>query len=292
MCTNQFLRRDVSRMHNKVCIVTGANAGIGKATALGLAKRGAIVVMVCRSQRRGEAALAQIKQESGNEAVSLLLADLASQASIRQLAASFKARYHALHVLINNAGIIPRRRTVTADGLETQFAVNHLAYFLLTNLLLDVLQASAPARIINVSSAVHHGASIPFDDLQSEKSYRPYTVYTQTKLANILFTYELARRLAGTRVSVNCLHPGVIATNLLSDAMGMPRGLRFTTRAVGASPEEGARTSLYLATSPEVEGVSGKYFVNNGEAQSSPMSYEEGVARRLWEVSARLIGPA
>lgn len=273
-----------------ICMVTGANAGIGKATALGLARLGATVIMVCRSRQRGEVARDEIKRESGNDSVSLMLADLSWQASIRQLAADFEARRSALHVLINNAGVITRSRTVTKDGLETQFAVNHLACFLLTNLLLDVLKASAPARIINVSSQVHYGASIDFDDLQSERSYRPARVYAQTKLANVAFTYELARRLRGTGVTVNCLHPGVIATNMLSDYMGVPRSLQFTTRIVGASPEKGAQTPLYLATSPEVEGVSGAYFENRSAVRSSPASYDGAVARRLWRVSAELAG--
>lgn len=275
-------------MNGKTCLVTGANTGIGKATALGLAKMGATVVMVCRSRERGEAALTEIKQESGNDAVFLLLADLSSQAAIRHLAREFTSKHTTLHVLINNAGIIPRKRTATEDGLETQFAVNHLAYFLLTNLLLDPLKASAPSRIINVSSQVHRGPSIPFDDLQSERSYSPTRVYGWTKLANVLFTYELARRLEGTRITVNCLHPGTVATKMLADYM--PSGLRFVARMIGVSPEEGAQTSLYLATSPEVEGVSGKYFVNQTAAQSSKASYNTTGASRLWQVSAELTG--
>ncbi|MDZ4338820.1 MAG: SDR family oxidoreductase, partial [candidate division NC10 bacterium] len=246
-------------MSGRICMVTGANAGIGKATALGLAKMGGTVVMVCRSRERGEATLAEIKQESGNASVHLLLADLSSQDDIRRLAAAFNAKVPALHVLINNAGIIPRKRTVTGEGFETQFAVNHLAYFLLTHLLLDILKASAPARIVTVSSQVHHGASIDFDDLQSERAYRPTRVYASTKLANVLFTYELARRLEGTGVTANCLHPGSVATNLLADFLPTP--LRFVTKIVGVSPEKGAQTPLYLATSPEVEEVTGKYFV-------------------------------
>ncbi|MEE9248085.1 MAG: SDR family NAD(P)-dependent oxidoreductase, partial [Dehalococcoidia bacterium] len=236
-------------MRGKVCIVTGANAGIGRATALGLAKTGATVVMVCRNRHRGQEALAQVQQKSGNSSVCLLVTDLSSQASIRRLAADFKALYPAPHVLINNAGIIPRRRTLTEDELETQFAVNHLAYFLLTALLLDVLKAGAPARIVNVSSQVHSRVPLDFDDLQSERSYNPGLVYARTKLANVLYTYELARMLEGTGVTANCLHPGLVATNLLADATGLPRPLRFVARVVGASPEAGARTSLYLATS-------------------------------------------
>lgn len=275
-------------MAGKTCILTGANTGIGKATALGLAKMGATVVMVCRSLERGEAAMAEIKRGSGNDSVSLLLADLSSRAAIHRLAADFKAKYPNLHVLINNAGIIPKKRTVAEDGLETQFAVNHVAYFLLTNLLLDQLKASAPSRIINVSSQVHNGASIDFDDLQSERSYSPTRVYGWTKLANVLFTYELAHRLEGTRVTVNCLHPGTVATNILADYM--PGGFRFMAKMIGVSSEEGAQTSLFLATSPEVEGVSGKYFVNQGAVHSSKASYDKTAARRLWQVSAELTG--
>jgi len=275
-------------MSGRICMVTGANAGIGKATALGLAKMGGTVVMVCRSRERGEATLAEIKQESGNASVHLLLADLSSQDDIRRLAAAFNAKVPALHVLINNAGIIPRKRTVTGEGFETQFAVNHLAYFLLTHLLLDILKASAPARIVTVSSQVHHGASIDFDDLQSERAYRPTRVYASTKLANVLFTYELARRLEGTGVTANCLHPGSVATNLLADFLPTP--LRFVTKIVGVSPEKGARTPLYLATSPEVEEVTGKYFVNQKPAASSKPSYDRDLARRLWQVSEKLTG--
>jgi retinol dehydrogenase-14 len=271
-------------------MVTGANAGIGKATAQGLANIGATVVMVCRSRERGEAALAEIKEQSSNDLISLLLADLSSQAEIRKLAEDFKGQHSKLHVLVNNAGIIPRKREVTVDGFETQFAVNHLAPFLLTNLLLDVLKSSAPARIVTVASDMHRGATIDFDDLQSERSYGPVRVYSRTKLANVLFTYELARRLQGTTVTANCLHPGVVATKLLADGMGMPSALRSTTRLIGSKPEKGAKTSIYLAASPEVEGVSGKYFVRQKAVESSKGSYDENLAGRLWRVSAELTG--
>lgn len=271
-------------------MVTGANGGIGKATALGLANIGATVFMVCRSRERGEAALAEIKEQSSNEHIFLLVADLASQAEIRQLAEDFKRQHSRLHVLVNNAGIVPRKRQLTVDGFETQFAVNHLAPFLLTNLLLDVLKSSAPARIVTVASNMHRGATMDFDDLQSERSYGPVRVYCRTKLANVLFTNELARRLQGTGVSANCLHPGVVATNLLADAMGMPRALKSTTRLIGSSPDKGARTSIYLAASPEVEGISGKYFVGQKAVESSKVSYDEKVASRLWRVSAELTG--
>ena len=277
-----------SDMTGKCCLVTGANTGIGKATALGLAKMGATVVMVCRSHERGEDALGEVRRVSDNESVHLLLADLSLQTSVRRLARAFKARYSTLDVLINNAGVIPSRRMVTDDRLETQFAVNHLAYFLLTNLLLDVLEASGGARIVNVSSRAHFGASIDFHDLQSERSYRRLHVYAWTKLANVLFTYELARRIAGTPITANCLHPGVISTNLACDFVGIPRALKFTTRLVGASTEQGARTPLYLAASPEVEGVTGCYFANRRVVPSSGVSYDRRTASRLWRVSEEL----
>jgi NAD(P)-dependent dehydrogenase (short-subunit alcohol dehydrogenase family) len=273
-------------MKGKVCLVTGANAGIGQATALGLAQLGATVIMVCRSRERGEAAQAEIQAQSGNDKVDLLLADLSSQAEIRRLAVEIEARYADLHVLINNAAIIPQQRRETAEHLEMQFAVNHLAYFLLTNLLVDKLKASAPARIVVVASQVHASGVIDFDDLQARRNYRPSQMYANAKLANVLFTYELARRLKGSGVIANCLHPGVVATNLLNDYMGVPQGRR--DRGIDAS--KGAQTSLYLATSPEVAGVSGRYFVNREAVRSSAVSYDEGLAQRLWQVSAGLTG--
>lgn len=271
-------------MNGKICLVTGANTGIGYATAVGLAERGATVVMLCRDAERGATAVRDAQQSTGNPHVELLLCDLASLASIRQAAADFQARHGALHVLINNASVIPRQREVTADGLERQFAVNHLAYFLLTHLLLDVLKASAPARIINISSQVHSSGVVDFADLQAERSYRPTQVYANTKLMNVLFTFELARRLADTAVTANCLHPGVVDTNLGRDYSGLPRSV---SRG-GLSWAEGARTSLYLATAPEAEDVTGRYFRDEREARPSTTSQDETLARRLWEVSAEL----
>src|ERR671920_1335888 len=248
-------------MGEKVCLITGATSGIGKATALGLANMGASVVMVGRDRGRGEAALAEIKEGSGNASVDLMLADLSSQEQVRRLADEFKETYTRLDVLINNAGGFHSKRITTADGLETTFAVNHLAYFLLTNLLLDVLEASAPSRIVNVSSGDHSNGTIDFDDLQGEKGYRGAKAYSQSKLAAVLFTYELARRLEGTGVSANCLHPGVVGTNLGSGVSGV---FGFMVRAMTPlmkSPEKGAETSIYLVSSPKVEGLSGRYFV-------------------------------
>jgi retinol dehydrogenase 14 len=197
-------------MDEKVCLITGATSGIGKATAMGLARMGASVVMVGRDRGRGEAALAEVKGKSANASVDLMLADLSSQEDIRRLADEFKEAYPRLDVLVNNAGVIRSRRIRTADGIEMTFAVNHLAYFLLTNLLLDVLKASAPSRIVNVASGEQRNGTIDFDDLQGEMGYKGAKAYSQSKLATVLFTYELARKLEGTGVSANCLHPGVV----------------------------------------------------------------------------------
>jgi NAD(P)-dependent dehydrogenase (short-subunit alcohol dehydrogenase family) len=270
----------------RTCVVTGANRGIGRATVEGLAELGARLVLVCRRREDGESVSRAIAAK-GRPAPDVVGADLSSQASIRQAASQIQARHPRLHVLINNAGIIARRREVTVDGLELQFAVNHLGYFLLTNLLLRQLLAGAPSRIINVSSGAHAHASLDFADLQSERGYDPKEVYSRTKLANILFTYELARRLSGTGVTVNCLSPGVVATRMLADYMGAPQ--RSTVDSTfGATPAEGAETSIYLAASPEVEGITGKYFVRKKSVHSSRESYDEAAARRLWDVSERL----
>src|SRR5256884_3769136 len=252
-----------SSMQGKICMVTGANSGIGKATALALAQMGATVVMVCRDRARGEEARSEITSKSRKNAVDLLLADLSSQKSIRQLVENFQHHYTHLHVLINNAGAaFPGRRRETVDGLEMTFAVNYLAPFLLTHLLLDVLKASAPARIVNVSSVTQASGYIQMDDLQAEKHYR--SAYGQSKLAEVLFTYELARRLQETGVTANCLHPGFVATNFgqIGTAPVIRTAVKFIS-LFGMSPEEGAKTSIYLASSPDVEGVTGTYFVKS-----------------------------
>lgn len=274
-------------MTGRVCVVTGATRGIGRATAEGLARLGASVILVCRRKEDGEAAARVIG--AGSSTPDLVTADLSSQASIRRAAGDIQSRYPRLHVLINNAGVIPRRREVTVDGLEMQFAVNHLAYFLLTNLLLPQLKAGAPSRIINVSSGAHTHVGMEFDDLQAERAYDPKDVYSRSKLANVLFTYELARRLQGTRVTANSLSPGVVATGMLADYMGVSPG-EGTASTFGAKPQEGAETSVYLASSPDVEGVTGKYFERKQARRSSRESYDEAPARRLWEISERLTG--
>src|SRR5215217_4507357 len=275
-------------MGEKVCLITGATSGIGKATAMGLATLEASVVMVGRDRGRGEAAMAEIKEKSANASVDLMLADLSSQEEIHRLADNFKEAYPRLDVLINNAGVIRSKRITTEDGLETTFAVNHLAYFLLTKLLLDMLKASAPSRIVNVASGEQRNGTIDFDDLQGEKGYKGPKAYSQSKLATVLFTYELARRLEGSGVSANCLHPGVVGTNLGSGVTGALGFTVRTLRPLMKSPEKGAETSIYLASSPEVEGSSGGYFVKKAEARSSEASHDQRIARRLWEVSADL----
>jgi retinol dehydrogenase-14 len=275
-------------MTGRVCVITGATRGIGRATAEGLARLGAALVLVVRRREDGAAVARELRHAHPAPPAEVVTADLASQRSIREAAEMIRAHHPVLHVLINNAGTIPKQRQITVDGLEMQFAVNHLAYFLLTNLLLDRLTAGAPARIVNVSSGAHQGGTIDFADLQSERRYDPVRVYGRTKLANVLFTYELARRLQGTGVTANCLHPGVIATRLLADYMNLPLVGGAVARTFGGSPEAGAETSLHLAASPAVEGVTGKYFVESRATRSSRASYDEETQRRLWDRSAEL----
>jgi NAD(P)-dependent dehydrogenase (short-subunit alcohol dehydrogenase family) len=282
-------------MKGRVCVITGATSGIGKATALGLAKMGATVVIVGRDQNRGEQARDEIRLQSGNQNVDVLTADLSSRAEIMLLALNLKARYPQLHVLINNAGISPIKRSVTVDGNEAIFAVNYLAPFLLTNLLLDPLIGSAPARVVNVAGDFHRRANIQFDDLMSEKEYSFSRANNQAKLALIMFTYELARRLAGKSVTANCLHPGAVSTGAPlkdPDLSPIARIMYNLVRPFFLSPAKGAQTSIYLASSPEVENISGKYFIKKNQVLSSPESYDEGKARRLWEVSEMLTGLA
>jgi NAD(P)-dependent dehydrogenase (short-subunit alcohol dehydrogenase family) len=280
-------------MAGKTVLITGGNGGIGKETAVALAGMGARVVITARDAARGEAARAEIVERSGSGDVELLAADMASLASIRSLAATFLATHDRLDVLVNNAGAYNSTRSTTHDGFETTFGVNHLGYFLLTQLLLDMLKASAPARIVNVSSRAHEGVRMDFDDLQAERSYVGMRVYGRSKLANLLFTYELARRLEGTGVTANALHPGVVSTGFGKNNAGVTRTLFQIFQMVGSrwllKPAEGAATSVYLASSPEVEGVTGRYFANSRERTSSEASHDVEAAARLWEVSERLV---
>jgi NAD(P)-dependent dehydrogenase (short-subunit alcohol dehydrogenase family) len=272
-------------MKGKVCLITGATAGIGEVTALELARLGATVVIASRSPQRCADTVARIREATGNPAVDFIAADLSSQAQVRRLAEEFQRRSPRLDVLVNNAGGFFMRRARTVDGLEMTWALDHLSYFLLTLLLLDTLQASAPSRIVNVASDAHQGGRIHFDDLQGERSYRGFRAYAQAKLANILFTYELARRLEGTGVTVNALHPGFVATRFAKNNSLIVRLGASIAGLFALTPAQGARTSIYLASSPEVEGVTGQYFVKCKPARSSPASYDRETARRLWEVS-------
>jgi len=271
----------------RTCLITGASAGIGKEMAKQIARSGATVVMVSRSRDRLATAQEEINREVPSAKTDLLVADLSSQAEIRRLASEFSGRYGRLDILINNAGVLMSNRSLTVDGIETTFAVNHLGYFLLTNLLLETIKAGSPARIVNVSSAAHKSATLDFDDLQNEKRYVGFFVYCESKLANVLFTYELARRLEGTGVTANCFHPGAIATELFRHQNVL---VRLGTQLFLKTPARGAETGVYLATSPEVEGVTGKYFVNKHPARSNKQSHDRAAAQRLWEISAELAG--
>jgi NAD(P)-dependent dehydrogenase (short-subunit alcohol dehydrogenase family) len=283
-------------MTGKMCLVTGANQGIGKETAAALARMGATVVMTSRDRAKGEAALADVRSRSGRQDVELMLADFGSFASTRQFAADFKSRNERLHVLVNNAGAIITTRGETADGFETTFGVNHLGYFLLTNLLLDTIKASAPARNENVATRAHLRSAMDFDDLNSRRGgYSAMTVPRVQKLANVLFTYELARRLEGTGVTATACTRSVVRRvreEQLRSAKLLFQTFQLVARPFILSPEQGAATSIYLASSPEVEGVTGKYFADCREISSSPASYDEAAQRKLWGVSEEMCGLA
>jgi retinol dehydrogenase 14 len=276
-------------MTGKTVLVTGGTGGIGKATAIGLARLGARVGVTGRDAGRAEAAAAEIRTAAGRSAIDAFGADLSSQAEVRWLAAEVLDAYPRLDVLVNNVGGSWAHRHVTADGLEHTFALNHLAPFLLTNLLLDRLVASAPARVVTVSSGAHNNGRIDFDDLQRDKTYSG--AYPQSKLANVMFTYELARRLEGTGVTATVLHPGVVRTGFgAEDQAAVFRVMLPLIRPFMKSPTRGAATSIYLASSPEVQGVTGRYFVNRKPRTSSKSSYDTAAAARLWQVSADLVG--
>jgi len=269
-------------LEGRTCIVTGANSGLGRETALALAQMKANVVMVCRNKGKGEAARREISKESGNDSVDLLLSDLSSLAEVRTLAAEVRNRYGKLHVLVNNAGVFSFSGK-TADGFERTFAVDYLAPFLLTNLLLELLKASSPSRVVSVSSVAHFSGHIDLAAIAKKETPSGWGGYSNSKLALVMFTYELARRLQGTGVTVNCLHPGGVATNIWK----VPTPL---TRPFLKSAKEGAETEIYLASSPEVEGVSGKYFDDKKEKKSSDESYDETKARELWDATSKLVG--
>jgi len=274
----------------KRCLITGATDGIGKVTAEALAGKGAEVVLVGRNQVKTKKTLDEIQERTQTSDIEYLIADLSNQDEIHRLVKDYKHRYDTLDVLINNAGAIFTSRQETEDGLEMTFALNHLGYFLLTNLLLDVIEQSTPARIINVASEAHRRSIIEFDDLQSEDNYAPRKVYGMSKLANILFTYELHRRLKNQDITVNTLHPGFVASNFGKNTGFFGKILMSVLHLFARSPEKGAETIIYLASSRKVDGVSGKYFIDKKPAHSSDISYDQDIAKRLWTVSETLTG--
>ena len=286
---------DINRpSNNRICMVTGATSGIGAATALALAGKGICTILVGRSQKKCEKVVNRIRKETDNSSVEYFLADLSSQQEIFHLAGQFRERYQVLDILINNAGAKFVSRLETADGYEMTFALNHLAYFLLTNLLLDCLNKSEEARIVNVSSGAHGACSgINFDDLHFKEGYVGKEAYAQSKLANLLFTYELSRRLERTKIAVNAVTPGGVATNFCRNN-GWVSWLKHITAHILArnlvGPAEGAKTSLYVATAPEIKGVSGRYYANQKEVRSSRASHDEEAAKSLWDVSVKLTG--
>ena len=277
-------------MAGRTVLVTGGTAGIGKATALGLATMGAHLAVTGRDRGRAEAAAGEVRAAGGGR-VDVFVADLSSQAEVRRLAGEVLGRLGRIDVLVNNVGGYWHTRHVTADGLERTFAVNHLAAFLLTNLLLDPLQQSAPARVVTVASNAHAQGRIDFDDLQGERSWSGARAYSQSKLANVLFTYELARRLPASLATANALHPGVVRTSFgAEDPGGVQRRLVALLRPLMKAPARGAATSIHLASAPDLERVTGRYFANGKPKRSSTRSYDQAAAERLWQVSADLVG--
>jgi NAD(P)-dependent dehydrogenase (short-subunit alcohol dehydrogenase family) len=282
----------MGELSKKTIVITGGTNGIGEAASLELAKKGAEVIIVGRNPEKTKTVVGQISEKTGNFAVHGLVADLSSMAEVCRLSQEILLNYPAVNILVNNVGGIFATRNLTIDGFEYTFALNHLSYFLLTNLLLDRLKANAPARIINVSSGSHEGASINFDDLQSEQHYNfgGYKAYGQSKLANLLFTYELARRLAGTGVTVNAVHPGTVASGFGENNNGVMKFSMKIYHQFSLTPEQGADTVVYLASSPDVEGITGKYWTLRKAVASSPQSYDQDAQKRLWTVSAQLAG--
>ena len=275
-------------MRGRICLITGATSGIGRVTARELARLGATLLIVSRDRARGESTLAELKEAGGNGSVELLTADLASQSSIRALAQDVRQRTDRLHVLINHGGVICLTRRLTEDGMETTLAVNHLAPFLLTHLVEDLLLAGVPSRVVTVASGAHRVGTIDFEDLQGERRYRGFLAYAQSKLANVLFTYELARRLNRSAVTANCLHPGAVDTHLWREGRGLLNLAIRAARPFFLTAEQGAAGLIKLASSPDLEGMTGKYFAKGREARSSRASHDTAAARHLWEMSASL----
>lgn len=280
-------------MDGTTVVVTGANAGVGKATAVGLARAGATVIMTARDRAKGVAALTDVREQSGSDSVELMSLDLASFASIRTFADELRSRHDRLDVLVNNAGLVSRTRTETEEGFETTFGVNHLGHFLLTSLLVDRLRAGAPSRIVVVASHAHKQArhGLDFTDLQSERKYSPMAAYARSKLANIYFARELARRLDGSGVTANSLHPGFVASRFGRDGDGGRFGdvVMALARPLAISAEKGARTSIWLASAPSLAGVTGEYFYKCKPSTPTAIARDDEAARRLWAVSEELV---
>ena len=282
-----------SESRPRVCLLTGATLGIGRAAAQAIAPMGMELVLVARDRARLEALAGELRQKTPGAKVGVLAGDLSRMSEVRRIAREFRATHDRLQVLANNAGALFTKREETPEGLERTLALNHLAYFVLTEELLPVLRASAPARIVNVSSDAHMGMRLDLDDLNYTRGrYRPFVAYGRSKLMNILFTRELAQRLEGTRVTVDAMHPGFVRSGFGMNNPGLLPKLIKLGQAFARTPEHGARTLVYLATSPEVEGVSGKYFHDEREGRTSAPARDMEVARRLWEASVRLAGPA
>jgi len=273
-------------MNGKVCLVTGATDGIGKVSARVLAELGAKVIIVGRNPEKSAIVLAELRSISGNKNIHLLMADLAVMQEVRDLAEQVISRYDRIDVLLNNAGGYFTKHKITSDGLEMTFALNHMSYFLLTNKLMELLKYSAPARIVNVSSDAHYGVDMEFENLNGEQEYKAWKAYQKSKLANVLFTYELLKKVPGN-ITVNCLHPGFVATNFGHNNGGFfGPVLKIAQRISAIDPEEGAKTSIFLCSAPEVKGVSGKYFYKCQPKTSSRESRNMDTGKRLWKISS------
>jgi NAD(P)-dependent dehydrogenase (short-subunit alcohol dehydrogenase family) len=273
-------------LKNKVCLITGANSGMGKESCIQLAYMGAHIVMLCRDETKGRIAQDEIIAKSGNDQVDLMIADLSSLKSVREFASAFMAKYDALHVLINNAGVFSWTRSVTVDGFETTFGVDYLAHFLLTNLLICLMKKSAPSRIINISSNIHTYFGINFKDLMSKKKFQSQKAYSNAKGAMVAFTYKLAQQLEGTEITVNALHPGHVKTNMILGGSGKLARFFFSIMPFYDHVNIAAQRIVYLAYAPELQSVTGQYFIKNRPAKSHKSTYDPVVQKQLWDQSA------